>query len=112
MSSSATVSVAAESHFPLPDVVIARDATSTHWASYFLVSELPLSMNCSRSGSMCRIHIALQELQAIALMLHRMAFQLSSKVVALQLLQKLICVIKVAQPHFFFPDFMPHIESC
>ena len=34
---------------------------------------------------MCRAHIALQELQAIAMMLHRMAFHLSGKVVALHL---------------------------
>ena len=32
---------------------------------------------------MCRAHIALQELQAIAMMLHRMAFCLSGKLVAL-----------------------------
>ena len=34
---------------------------------------------------MCRAHIALQELQAIAMMLHGMAFHLSGKVVALHL---------------------------
>ena len=34
---------------------------------------------------MCRAHIALQELQAIAMMLHRMAFHLAGKVVALHL---------------------------
>ena len=34
---------------------------------------------------MCRAHIALQELQAIAMMLCRMAFCLSAKVVALHL---------------------------
>ena len=34
---------------------------------------------------MCRAHIALQELQAIAMMLHRIAFHLSGKVVALHL---------------------------
>ena len=34
---------------------------------------------------MCRAHIALQELQAIAMMLHRMAFHLSGKVVAMYL---------------------------
>ena len=36
-------------------------------------------------GSMCRAHIALQELQAITMMLYRMAFHLSGKVVALHL---------------------------
>ena len=33
---------------------------------------------------MCRAHITLQELQAIAMMLHRVGFHLSGKVVALQ----------------------------
>ena len=46
---------------------------------------LPLSVSGSWSGSLCRAHIALQELQAIAVMLHRMAFHLSGKVVALHL---------------------------
>ena len=67
--------------FPLPAVVIATDATPTHWAFYFQGSRLPLLV----SGSWCRAHIALQELQAVAIMLHRMAFHLSGKVVALHL---------------------------
>ena len=37
------------------------------------------------SGSLCMAHIPLQELQAIAMMLCRMAFCLSGKVVALHL---------------------------
>ena len=36
-------------------------------------------------GSLCRAHIALQELQDVAMMLHRMAFCISGKVVALHL---------------------------
>ena len=32
---------------------------------------------------MCRVYITVQELQAVAMMLHRMAFQLSGKVVCL-----------------------------
>ena len=71
--------------FPLPDVVIATDAMATHWAFYFQGSGLPLSVSGSWLGSMCRVHIALQELQAVAMVLHRMAFHLSSKVVALPL---------------------------
>ena len=71
--------------FPLPDVVIANDATPTHSAFYFQGLGLPLSFTRSWSGSMCRAHIVLQELQAVAMMLHRMAFCLSSKVVALHL---------------------------
>ena len=72
-------------HFPLPDVVIATDATCTHWAFYFQGSGLPLSVSGAWSGSLSRAHIALQELQAVAIMLHRMAFCLSGKVVALHL---------------------------
>ena len=51
----------------------------------FQGSGLPLSVAGSWSGFMCRAHIALQELQAIDLMLCRMAFHLSGKVVALHL---------------------------
>ena len=69
--------------FPLPDVVIATDAIPTHWAFYFQGSGLPLSVSGAWSGSLCRAHIALQELQAAAVMLCRMAFHLSGKVVAL-----------------------------
>ena len=51
----------------------------------FQGSGLPLSVSVSWSGSICRAHIAFQELQAVAMMLHRMAFHLSGKVVALHL---------------------------
>ena len=71
--------------FPLPDVVIATDATPTHWAFYFQGSGLPLSVSGTWSGSLSRAHIALQELQAVAVMLRRMAFCLSGRVVALHL---------------------------
>ena len=71
--------------FPLPDVVIATDATPTHCAFYFQGSGLPLSVSGGWSGSLCRAHIVLQELQAVAVMLCRMAFCLSGKVVALHL---------------------------
>ena len=71
--------------FPLPDVVIATYAMPTHLAFYFQGSGLPLSVSGPWLGSMCRVHIALQELQAIAMMLHRMVFHLSGKVVALHL---------------------------
>ena len=71
--------------FPLPDVVIATDATPTHWAFYFQGSGLPLSISGTWSGSLSRAHIALQELQAVAVMLRRMAFCLSGRVVALHL---------------------------
>ena len=71
--------------FPLPDVVIATDATPTHWAFYFQGSGLSLSIRGTWSGSLSRAHIALQELHTVAIMLHRMAFCLSGKVVALHL---------------------------
>ena len=51
----------------------------------FRVSGLPLSVSGAWAGSLARAHIALQELQAVAIMLHRMAFCLSGKVVALHL---------------------------
>ena len=70
---------------PLPDVVMATDAMPTHWAFYFQGSGLPLLASGYWSGSMCRAHIALQELQAVAMMLHRMAFCLSGRLVALHL---------------------------
>ena len=66
-------------------MVIATDAMPTHWAFYFQGSGLLFSVRGSWSGSMCRAYTALQELQAVAMILHRMAFQLSSKVVALHL---------------------------
>ena len=69
--------------FPLPDVV--TDATPTHWAFYFHGSGLALSVSGAWSGSLARAHIALQELQAVAIKLCRMAFHLSGKVVALHL---------------------------
>ena len=64
-------------------MVIATDAMPTHWAFYFQGSGLPLSISGPCSGSMCRAHIALWELQGIAMMLHRMAFHLPGKLVAL-----------------------------
>ena len=57
----------------------------TCWAFYVQGSGLPLSFSWSWLGSMCKAHIALQELQAIAMMLCRMAFHISGKVVALHL---------------------------
>ena len=69
--------------FPLPDVVIAMMPCPTHWAFYFQGSGLPLSVSGSWSGSMCRAHISLQELKAITMMLCRMAFHVSGKVVGL-----------------------------
>ena len=71
--------------FPLPGVAIATDATPTHWAFYFQGSWLPLSVSGAWWGSLSRTHIALQELQAVAIMLCRMAFCLSGKEVALHL---------------------------
>ena len=54
-------------------MVIATDSTPIYWAFYFPGSGLPLSVSGSWSGSLCRAYIALQELQAIVMMLHSMA---------------------------------------
>ena len=78
---SKTISTATESS----SVVITMNATPTHWAFSFKESGLPLSISGSWSGSICKTHIALQELKAAALMLCRMAFWLSGKLVALHL---------------------------
>ena len=67
------------------DVVIATDVTPIHWAFSLQGSGLLLSISGSWLGSMCRVHITIQELQAGVLMLCRMAFQLSAKVLFLQL---------------------------
>ena len=72
-------------HFPLSNVVFTRHATHTHWAFCFQGSRLPLPISDPWSGFLFRVHITLQEVQAIALKMHRMAFQLSGKLVALQL---------------------------
>ena len=66
-------------------MVIATDAMPTHWTFHFQVSGLPLLVSGSWLDSMCRVHIALQELQTVAMMLCRMAFYYSGKVVALHL---------------------------
>ena len=73
-----TGKVSSLTHFPL-------EPGCEDWAFYFQGSGLPLFVSGSWSGSMCRAHIALQELWAIAMMLHRMAFCLSGKVVNLHL---------------------------
>ena len=92
--------------FPLPDVVIAKDTMPTHWASYFQGSGLPLSVSGSWSGSMHRAHIALQVLQAVVMIMCKMAFHLSGKVVALHLgnnTPQAYYVIKVVQYLLFCP---------
>ena len=94
--------------FPLSDVVIATDATPTHWAFYFQGSGLPLSFSGAWSGSFSRAHIALQELQAVAIMLHRMAFHLLVRLLPciwITVLLRHTCVIKVVQCLLFLPDW-------
>ena len=50
---------------------------------HFQGSDLPLSFCGTYSGSMNNVHIALQELQVVALILHKLAYHLSSKFDAL-----------------------------
>ena len=71
--------------FPLPDVVIVTGATPHPWTLYFQGCSLPASFCDTTSGSMCKIYIALQELQVITLKLCKMPFRLSSKVVTIYL---------------------------
>ena len=72
-------------HFPPPDVVIVTEARPHHWAFYFDGYRLLLSVSGSRSGSMCKAHIAMQEPQAVATILLRMVFQLSDMLVVMHL---------------------------
>ena len=69
----------------LPNEVIATDVMPSHWAFYFQGSGLPLSVSGYLSGSRYKVHISLQEPQAVAMMLCRIALQVFSKVVALHL---------------------------
>ena len=77
MSASETVSVAVGSPvpllFPQPDVV---NGTPLHPVIGSLLLGFWVSLSCSGiwSGSMCKVYITLQELQAAALMLCKMAF--------------------------------------
>ena len=66
-------------------MVVVTNATSTHCTFHFEGAGLPQSIHCSWSGSVCRVHIALQKLQAVALMLCQMALHLAGKVVVLHL---------------------------
>ena len=66
----------------LSDVFITRDVTCKHWAFYFQDSWVSLSCSGICSGAMWKDHTVLQELHAVLLMLHRMAFWLSGKVVS------------------------------
>ena len=71
--------------FHLSDVVISTDAMLYHWAFYCQGCGLPVLSCGTWSGSMYKMHIALQELQAVALMFCKMAFRFSGKVVILHL---------------------------
>ena len=87
---------------------IATDATPSHWAFSFQGYGLPLSVSGSRSSSMCRAQIALQKLQVVDMVPHRMTSQLSGKVVALHLdnnTSKAYFLIEVVQYLLFFPDW-------
>ena len=49
----------------------------------------------SESVEICEIHIALQELQVVVLMLHRIAFHLSGKIVALHVSHRGLPVVEI-----------------
>ena len=66
-------------------MVITKDTAHNHWAFYFQSSGLLFFFTGTWSHSVNKVCAALQELQASALMLYRMAFHLSGKVVAFHL---------------------------
>ena len=101
--------------FPLSDVVIATDATPTHWAFYFQGSGLPLSVSGSWMGYPC-----------VGLILPCRSFRLlpscyvawpSTSLVRwlpciwIAALLRLICVIRVVQCLLFFPRLACQILS-
>ena len=100
---------------PFPDVIIATDAMPTHWAFYFQDSGLPLSVSGSWSGFMCRAHIALQDLQAVSMLMCRMVFHLPGKVDALNLdnspAKLYLCNQGSTISPFCFQISLPNIES-
>ena len=63
-------------------MVITTYATSIYLAFYFQGFGFSLSCGETRSGSVHKVHITLQELQAVALRLYKMTFLLCGKVVA------------------------------
>ena len=67
--------------FSLFDVVIITDAMPHHWDFHVQASGVP-NLCCSNwSGYLYKAHMALQELQVVVLMLCKMAFHLSDKLV-------------------------------
>ena len=71
--------------FLLPNVIIVTDATPSHWAFSYSGFWITIISLWILVRFFVMVHIALQELQALAMMLHRMSFQLLGKVVSLHL---------------------------
>ena len=69
--------------FPLPGMVITTDATPSHWAFLFSGFWIAIISYGSWSDSICKAHIALHELQTVAMMLCRLALWLSYMMVVL-----------------------------
>ena len=93
--------------FTLPDVVIISIATPHHWALYFQGSGVPVSCCGTWSGSMQKVYIALKELQAVALTLHKVAFDCLVgwlPYIWTILLLKLTYIIREVQDLLFIPD--------
>ena len=63
------------------------------------------------SGSMCKMHITLQELQVVALMLHKMAFHLSGQVVVLHL-DNSTAKANLCNPGDISSLFLPRLTCC
>ena len=76
------------------------DTRPSHWAFYFLGSGLHLSFSGTWSDSKHMVHITLQELWAVAVMVHRMAFHFLVRwlpYIWIMVQLKLISVSKVVQ---------------
>ena len=94
--------------FPLPVVVIATDATPTHWAFYFQGSGLPLSVSGAWSGSYLGLILPCRDFRLLPSCY--VGWPSPSLVrwlpyVWITVLLRYTCVIKVVQCILFFPDW-------
>ena len=82
---------------------------------YFQGSGVPIYCYDTWCGCMCRVHISLLELQAIALMLGEVVFQLSSNVVALHFDNSTVivylCISRWHSISFSFHTSLAYFES-
>ena len=101
-------------HLPLPDVIIATDATPTQWAFYFQGSGLPLSVSGAWSGALSKAHIALQNfrlLPSCSIGCPSTSLVRLLPCIWITVLLRHTCLIKVVQCLLSFQTGLPDTES-